>query len=348
MATYNQDIKTLFPLYDCQPNQRRFEKFYNDLLATGGKCDTDGWSLADCLQRTDDGALTVLGAAAPGAGGVIAPNGGGAPMEKRRGLRRARLKMSFSHLILHLDHPEVKAILSKAPYLGNGPLALDYLRQRCSTPGNTGEQQDKQLEWCSLTIRGNIGIDQNTLINLDLRLTSINLEMLPEYAYSGDVQCEKILREIASASQVFMVEAMRELNALEGMPGQPNVRLFQGPQPVDGLGNPNGEPRPRDKVALIAYFHALWSAAVWSRQLTVLKPQVHARPGGASRTTVDSGMAVREALPVRMLETGLAGTGISPASVASPSQSLTPLAVAGVDIHRGDTTTSDFTKVSTP
>ena len=80
-------------------------------------------------QRTDDGALTVLGAAAPGAGGVIAPNGGGAPMEKRRGLRRARLKMSmsFSHLILHLDHPEVKAILSKAPYLGNGPLALDYL-----------------------------------------------------------------------------------------------------------------------------------------------------------------------------------------------------------------------------
>ena len=160
------------------------------------------------------------------------------------------------------------------------------------------------------------------------------------------MQCEKILREIASASQVFMVEAMRELNALEGMPGQPNVRLFQGPQPVDGLGNPNGEPRPRDKVALIAYFHALWSAAVWSRQLTVLKPQVHARPGGASRTTVDSGMAVREALPVRMLETGLAGTGISPASVASPSQSLTALAAAGVDIHRGDTTTSDFTKVS--
>ena len=108
------------------------------------------------------------------------------------------------------------------------------------------------MEWCSLTIRGNIGIDQNTLINLDLRLTSINLEMLPEYTYSSDVQCEKILREIASASQVFMVEAMRELNALEGMPGQPNVRLFQGPQPVDGLGNPNGEPRPRDKVALIA------------------------------------------------------------------------------------------------
>ena len=47
-------------------------------------------------------------------------------MEKRRCLRRARLKMSFSHLILHIDHPEVKAILSKAPYLGNGPLALDY------------------------------------------------------------------------------------------------------------------------------------------------------------------------------------------------------------------------------
>jgi len=213
MATHNQDIKTLFELYDCQPNQRRFEKFLNSLLATGGRCDIDGWSLADCLQRFDDGAVTALGAAAPNAGGLILANGGGAPMEKRRGLRRARLKMSFSHLILHLDHPEVKAILSKAPFLGNGPAALDYLRQRCSTPGNTGEQQDKQMEWCSLTIKGHIGIDENTLINLDLRLTSINQEMLPEYAYSGDVQSEKILREIASASQVFMVEATRELNA---------------------------------------------------------------------------------------------------------------------------------------
>ena len=172
MATHTQDIKLLFALYDCQPNQRRFERFLNSLLSTGGKCDTDGWSLADCLQRTDDGALTALGAAAPGTGGIIAPNGGGAPMEKRRGLRRARLKMSFSHLILHIDHPEVKAILSKAPYLGNGPLALDYLRQRCSTPNNTGEQQDKQLEWCSLTIKGHIGVDENTLINLDLRLTT--------------------------------------------------------------------------------------------------------------------------------------------------------------------------------
>ena len=171
MATHNQDIKTLFELYDCQPNQRRFEKFLNSLLATGGRCDIDGWSLADCLQRFDDGAVTALGAAAPNAGGLIAANGGGAPMEKRRGLRRARLKMSFSHLILHLDHPEVKAILSKAPFLGNGPAALDYLRQRCSTPGNTGEQQDKQMEWCSLTIKGNIGIDENTLINLDLRLS---------------------------------------------------------------------------------------------------------------------------------------------------------------------------------
>ena len=57
MATHNQDIKTLFELYDCQPNQRRFEKFLNSLLATGGRCDIDGWSLADCLQRFDEGVV---------------------------------------------------------------------------------------------------------------------------------------------------------------------------------------------------------------------------------------------------------------------------------------------------
>ena len=48
--TSTQDIKLLFPPYDCQPNQRRFDKFQNDLLASGGNCDVEGWSLADCLN----------------------------------------------------------------------------------------------------------------------------------------------------------------------------------------------------------------------------------------------------------------------------------------------------------
>ena len=107
--TSTQDIKLLFPSYDCQPNQRRFDKFLNDLLASGGSCDVEGWSLADCLNRTDAGAITPLGAHAPDTGGIIPANGGGVAMEKSRGLRRARLKRSFSHLILHIDHPEVKA-----------------------------------------------------------------------------------------------------------------------------------------------------------------------------------------------------------------------------------------------
>ena len=37
MATHNQDIKTLFELYDCQPNQRRFEKFLNSPLEAVGE-----------------------------------------------------------------------------------------------------------------------------------------------------------------------------------------------------------------------------------------------------------------------------------------------------------------------
>ena len=335
--TSTQDIKLLFPPYDCQPNQRRFDKFQNDLLASGGNCDVEGWSLADCLQRTDAGAITPLGAHAPGTGGIIPANGGGVAMDRSRGLRRARLKKSFSHLILHIDHPEVKAVLSKAPYLGNGPVALDYLRQRCSTPGNTGQQQDMQMEWCSLTIKKDIGINENSLINLDLRLTSIGSEMQPEYAYGNDVQCEKILREISNSSALFMVEALRELNAVEGRPGLPNVRLFQGPTPVDANGAATGEPRPRNKVALLSYFHAMWSAAVRARQLPVLKPQVHDRPGGASRSTVDSGMSARA------VETGLAGRETS-SSPATTSQSLSSLAAAGVEVRRGDATTTDFSK----
>ena len=69
--TSTQDIKLLFPSYDCQPNQRRFDKFLNDLLASGGSCDVEGWSLADCLNRTDAGAITPLGAHAPDTGGII-------------------------------------------------------------------------------------------------------------------------------------------------------------------------------------------------------------------------------------------------------------------------------------
>ena len=231
----------------------------------------------------------------------------------------------------------MKAVLSKAPYLGNGPVALDYLRQRCSTPGNTGQQQDMQMEWCSLTIKKDIGINENSLINLDLRLTSIGSEMQPEYAYGNDVQCEKLLREISNSSALFMVEALRELNAVEGRPGLPNVRLFQGPTPVDANNVATGEPRPRNKVALLSYFHAMWSAAVRARQLPVLKPQVHDRPGGASRSTVDSGMSARA------VETGLAGRETS-SSPATTSQSLSSLAAAGVEVRRGDATTTDFSK----
>ena len=123
--------------------------------------------------------------------------------------------------------------LAQAPYLMDGPLALDYIRSRCRTAMDVVDTQDKQAQWQAITIAKDIGVNENTIMELDTMLMTINNDLPAGISYSEDQTCEKILREIAAASRTFQVTATTELNAREGPPGQPLTRQFQ-PHPPSG------------------------------------------------------------------------------------------------------------------
>ena len=257
MAT---DDKLLFPTYDCSPGKEAYDVFEERLLGNGGRSDDQGWSLADCLNRRDDGAVTPAGAPVGGGVPVLPAAGGGVATEKRRALRRKRLKESHSYLVRHISNETVKRVLMRAPYLGNGPDALTYIRTRCRTAAQTTDRQEIQGKWLGVTIAKDVGSKESTVVDLDLHLETVNAELDAAVRYSDEETAEKILKEIAAASRLFMVEATTELNAVEGVPGQPGVRRFQLAAPL------GGGPRPRDKPNMVAHFHGLWSAAVRGRR----------------------------------------------------------------------------------
>ena len=76
MASKTVDIKLQFPQFLCQPGREEFDRFERNLFAHGGISDNEGWSLADCLMRTDDGAVDAMGNPMPGV--VPIPAAGGA------------------------------------------------------------------------------------------------------------------------------------------------------------------------------------------------------------------------------------------------------------------------------
>ena len=99
------DIKYLTQPHDGTPG-KPWDDFEERLLdVASGKTDERGWSLADCLNRLDEG----------GIGGPPMP--GGAAARQAAACRRKRLKESYSLVTIHeldVDHFQ------------NGPDAWDY------------------------------------------------------------------------------------------------------------------------------------------------------------------------------------------------------------------------------
>ncbi len=101
---YNVDIKLSFEQFDMTPGPKG-RQFRRNLLLHGGKSDADGFSLADCLLRTDSFAVQRGQAVTlpPPAGVLAAPGAvpapaGGAPLQTAYRLLRALLKESFRYI----------------------------------------------------------------------------------------------------------------------------------------------------------------------------------------------------------------------------------------------------------
>eukprot|EP00900_Chrysochromulina_parva_P012988 jgi/Chrpa1/21690/Chrysochromulina_OHIO_Genome00028089-RA len=336
MASKTIDIKIAFPQYNCQPGREDYDRFERNLHAHGGATDAEGWSLADCLMRTDDGAVDALGNPMPGVAAI--PAAGGAAGAQARACRRKRLKESYSFIIKHIDNADVMRALTQPGLLGDGPLALDFIRSRCRTAMDVVDAQDKQAQWHSITIAKDVGASENTIMDLDSLLMTINADLPPALQFSSDQTCEKILREIAAASRTFQVTATTELNAPEGAPGQPLIRQFQlAPAAV-------GAVRLRDKAAMLAWFHAQWRAAV--KNGTIAKSAPTSRHPGKPKATLESGHSMRHASMDSVDSALLAQPGVEAPSFTgrhvSPTRTLFALQEAGFAVRRGLTTTTDF------
>ena len=110
------DVKYLTHPHDGTPGQA-WESFEQRLLdAAAGKTDERGYSLADCLNRTDEGA----------AGGPPIPAGGGALPQKAQACRRRRLKEAYALIATHeLDEDHRTHMATN--HFQNGPDAWDYM-----------------------------------------------------------------------------------------------------------------------------------------------------------------------------------------------------------------------------
>ena len=139
---------------------------------------------------------------------------------------------------------------------------------------------------------------------------------------------------IAHGSNTFAVSATKELNAAEGVPGQPGVREFQLAVPA------MGGPRPRDLNSIVSFYHQQWRAAV-RRGAIPIAAATGSQVPRAGKHAVEAGRVA--------IERGFSATsgrGTMGAEFhhrpGSPTGTLNELSDVGFQITRGSVTTSDF------
>ena len=186
MASRITDTKLLFDTYDCKPGRAGFEAFKRELLGSAGTTDHQGWLLADCLLRIDEGATDAAGFPIGGAVPAI-PAAANAANNAARAKRRKRLKESHMLVVRHITHKDYKRILSDpiGGLFGNGPNgALDFIEARCNTAHEESDTQDLEVEWVQISVAKDVGYTENTIYDLDTLLSAHNAR-LPLQAGGG-------------------------------------------------------------------------------------------------------------------------------------------------------------------
>lgn len=166
------DIKLSFPQFNGEPGPdcRRFRR---DLIQCGGQTDSHGASIADCLLREDEGAVQygtgipgVPAVAVPGVQAIAAGNAGRSARQRRE----ARLKQSATYLLLHLDNDTTKNELDQPRFHQNGPEMFDYIMETCLLPLTTVEVQDLMRELQDMSIKYDVGSNENSVTELARQL----------------------------------------------------------------------------------------------------------------------------------------------------------------------------------
>ena len=252
------DIKLSFEQYDMTPGVKG-RKFITNLRVHGGKCDAQGYSLADVFARLDEGAQASIaagGGAAPGAPPIA---GTPAVVLTKEAARRARLKEAYRFITAHVSDANTIELVAVAPYFQDGAETYDYIHAAVVATLTASEIQDMQLEFMLIEIVSDVGIREDT-VHESLKILRVRNNEFPlANRYTDDELAQKLLKMIMNASSYLSLKAQTELDAAEGVPGAPGVREHQLAVPAAG------GPRPRNLNGIVVAFHALWSAAFGSR-----------------------------------------------------------------------------------
>ena len=243
-ANKNVEIKVAFTPYDMVPGKHG-RVFIRNLLTQGGKADETGYSLIDCMLRVDEGAVApgqppvqVAGAAPlvlqPGAPPLPAQGVGNAQQQtradKKHDARLARVKNSGMFILQHISDEGTLQILGdpgNTLLFQNGPEIYEYVRSVAIVSITPAELMEMTAEWITLSIVKDVGITENTIKDTLKLLKLRNAERPTASQFSNDVIAEKILEMVKNASAHLHTYAVDELNAVEGVPGQPGVRRHQ-------------------------------------------------------------------------------------------------------------------------
>ena len=353
------DEKLLFPAYDCAPGNVGWRGFSRNLLAHGGKdADDEGWSYADVYMGTDD----------DGVNGTAIPGANNAANNTARKLRRKRLKGAQAFIVRHISHTLVIEQMTEPPCLGNGYECYEMLRRRCEQAPDTSDSNETKAEWQSITIANDIGVNENTITELQTLLERKNaLIPVAHTRFTDDQIAVKILECVRDASSLFAVDAADEINAVEGVPGQPGVRLYQlaapilvpavagAPAVIAAMGVAAAPPvipapavmgpRPRNLAGLVDAYGRKWRQLVRSKALNPSKP-LKAAPPGRMLKVVEQARMLRVGTSVDQGQPASEGTMHERAAPApravSPSQTLGAVTETGFTLQRGTVTTSDW------
>ena len=323
MATI--DIK-----YDCQPYDgtpgKPFDDFEERLLnVAAGRADERGWSLADALTRLDEG-----GALGP-------PLPGGAGAAKAAAAFRKRQKESYGLVTKHQLDPDHVSHM-RLNHFQQGPDAWDYLVNSCRTPVDALQLRQMDLDWNALDILQDVGVDENTVLNIAKKMKSLNSKRPLASRFNQTKQAERLLELIFSCSKHFSQSALIEYNAA---PAQWQFVIAGG-----------AAAGQRDFGNLTAHYHSLWKAAVAAKMPGFHKRAPASRPPAPVRTTLESGLVTSEVgnrIAGAEREFGFAGsTDYIVPRAGSPSRTLALLASAGDELadKHGTMTTTDWTLLS--
>ena len=260
---HHQHYDSKFEPYDCVPDHEKWALFSRNLLGLGGKGNDNGDSLAHAFLGTYHG-------------GPSGPPHHGTPAVVQKSVAASRKLQgeAFTYIYEHITDEHHREYLSETFGVGVAGIthadphgAYMYLMHECDIRPNRDGEEEQDLEWLQFGITKDVGKHENTVKETAKQLRSLNIPRTGPRKKTSDEIAEKLLRSLYTVTNDAVgTEASRELERVQGVPGQPGVRMFQHPLLMGAAAG-----NTRDLPGLIRHFHEGWSKAIKAGHIATSK-----------------------------------------------------------------------------